>query len=82
MVTIEALRTLGRLEATDEALVAVCISTARALDAYPNRASLIDSYVAALDRLMVVGDGGTDDFAALIADLGRTSVVSETETGT
>lgn len=78
--TLAALGGLGRLEATDDALVALCRSTSSALDTYPARAGLVQQYRECLVLLAGVGSSEPDGLADLLADLGRAPLGSETET--
>ncbi len=76
--TLVALRDLGRLEAVDGALVALCESTASAVDGTPNRAALVKEYRECLVLLGGLGDDGGDAFAELMHRLSGASVVDET----
>jgi len=67
--TVEALRSTGRLEAMDEARVIAACALADAVDADPTNASLWREYRAAVETLGLATDGGTDEFAALMAGL-------------
>jgi hypothetical protein len=68
--TLEALRALGRLESVDDALVALCRSTADAVDSSPGRATLIKEYRECLVLLREVGpDAGDSDIERLFAAL-------------
>lgn len=67
--TLTALRALGRLEDTDLALVALCESTADAVDDSPDRASLVKEYRECLVLLGGLGSDGGDAFADLIGRL-------------
>ena len=67
--TVEALRATGRLEAVDEARVIAACALADAVDADPTNASLWREYRAAVETLRLATDGGTDEFAALMAGL-------------
>ena len=81
-VTLAALRELGRLEAVDDALVALCESTARAVDESPGRASLVKEYRECL--VVLSGLGSEDDSAldVLLARLGGPAVGDEETSGT
>lgn len=72
--TLTALQVLGRLEQTDEALVALCRSTAMAVDGYPARAGLVQQYRECLQVLMEVGSSEPDGLSELLAEIGRTEV--------
>lgn len=80
--TLTALGDLGRLEQTDEALVALCRSTAKALDGTPGRAGLVQQYRECLQMLMGVGSSEPDGLSELLADIGRASVGDTEATGT
>lgn len=67
--TVKALRDNGRLEQVDEARVIAACALADAVDADPTNASLWREYRAAVETLRQASDGGTDDFAALMAGL-------------
>lgn len=66
---VQALRKSGRLEPVDEARVTAALALADAVDADPTNASLWREYRAAVETLRQADDGGTDDFAALMAGL-------------
>jgi hypothetical protein len=66
---VTALRESGRIEPVDEARVTAAVALADAVDADPTNASLWREYRAAVETLRQVSDGGTDDFAALMAGL-------------
>ena len=66
---VQALRDAGRLEPVDEARVTAALALADAVDADPTNASLWREYRAAVETLRQASDGGTDDFAALMAGL-------------
>jgi len=67
--TLVALADLGRLETVDSALIALCRSTADAVDASPGRASLVKEYRECLVLLHGLNSdgGGLDDFLARLA---------------
>jgi hypothetical protein len=67
--TIGALREAGRVELIDEARVIAACALADAVDADPTNASLWREYRAAVETLRQASDGGTDEFAALMAGL-------------
>lgn len=69
--TIAALRTAGRLEQVDDAVVTAAESLALAVDAIPVDARLWGQYQAALRQLQSVGvyDGDDDEIGALVAAL-------------
>ena len=75
--TIEALRSLGRLEPVDAALVALCESAASAVDASPGRAALVKEYRECLVLLHGLNSdgGGLDE---LLAHLSGAKVGDET----
>lgn len=66
---VEALRATGHLEAVDAARVTAAQALADAVDSEPTNASLWREYRAALETLRQATDGGTDEFAALMAGL-------------
>ena len=66
---VDALRDSGRLEPVDEARVTAALALADAVDSDPTNASLWREYRAAVETLRQASDGGTDDFAALMAGL-------------
>jgi hypothetical protein len=68
--TIATLRSLGRLEAVDEALVTAAQTLADAVDAEPGHASLWREYRSALNDLRGVGGSDDDDeFSKVLAAL-------------
>jgi len=68
--TLKALRDLGRLELVDEAVVALCRSTAKAVDQFPERATLVKEYRECLVLLSDVGvSDGSDELEALLEAL-------------
>ena len=67
--TVQALRDSGRLDPVDEARVTAAFALADAVDSDPTNASLWREYRAAVEILRLASDGGTDDFAALMAGL-------------
>lgn len=81
-LTLAALRDAGRLEQSDEALVAVCRSTAEALDSSPGRAALVKEYRECLVLLLSRGSDGGDELEQLLRELSGTAVVDETSSGT
>lgn len=76
--TLTALRDLGRLEAVDGALVALCESTASAVDSTPTRAALVKEYRECLVLLGGLGNDGGDAFAELMDRLSGAKVGDET----
>ncbi len=68
--TIETLEGLGRLEGVDVGLLMLCRTAASALDAFPERATLVKEYRECLVLLAEVGANDDHDaFAELLADL-------------
>ena len=79
-LTLAALGELGRLEGTDEALIALCRTTARAVDDTPGKAALVGEYRECLVLLGSAGEGGTDAFADLMARINAgTEMVDQAE---
>lgn len=60
--TLSSLDEQGRLEEVDAALIALCRSTAAAVDEVPDRASLVKEY---RECLILLGGLGTDEPDAL-----------------
>lgn len=77
--TIEALRSTGRLELVNNALVAICQSLADAVDEDPQNASLWREYRAAEAALRATDDQNDDEFSTLLASLSA-EVGAETKT--
>ena len=78
--TISALVDLGRIEEVDAALVALCRSTAAAVDAAPGRATLVGEYRECLILLGSAGEDGSDAFADLMARINAgTEMVDQAE---
>ncbi len=77
--TIETLEGLGRVELVDAALLALCRTAADALDAHPERATLVKEYRECLMLLSEVGaDDDHDAFEELLGDL-RSTMGDQTE---
>lgn len=76
--TLKALKELGRLEAVDGALVALCRSTASAVDKSPERAALVKEYRECLVLLASLGPDDGDALDDLLAAL-RSPVGDEAE---
>jgi hypothetical protein len=68
-IMVASLREAGRLEPVDEARVIAACALADAVDADPTNASLWREYRAAVETLRQASDGGTDEFATLLAGL-------------
>lgn len=68
--TLTALADSGRLEAVDSGLVALCRSTASALERHPERATLIKEYRESLVLLLASGaDRNDSELDKLLAAL-------------
>jgi hypothetical protein len=70
--TVEELRRLDLLTASDDARVAAFLSLARAVDEAPSNAALWREYRAAEENLRDDDDGPVDEFAALLGRLSAT----------
>jgi hypothetical protein len=79
--TIEALGGLGRLEDVDAALIALCRSTAKAVDDCPSKATLVGEYRECLVLWGSAGEGGTDAFEDLMARINARTEVGDASEG-
>jgi hypothetical protein len=72
--TLETLNDLGRIDLIDSAVVALCRSTAAAVDENPDRASLVKEYRECLILLGGLGADDDGDLDKLLNELGAASV--------
>lgn len=81
-VTVAALRASGAVEEPQEALVALVLGLASAVDKEPGNAALWREYRAAVQQLEGVGSGGVDDgYATLTLEVRGTKVVHAGDAG-